>query len=171
MKCNMTVLCTTTGKVVHRAVWKSAERSFNTQTMQVNQHSRSLQWVPVYDVMEQSQVKFSHCWMHTPMLAQESSWQVVLGPGGRREAEREVPQEKSNSQATSRATSGPEQCRTHAEEVHSRYSMWAWEKERGANSATTGSPAHHCLWGGGSCVTVGEDPLDQQHLLLFICWF
>lgn len=134
---------------MHRAVWKSAERSFNTQTMQVNQHSRSLQWVPVYDVMEQSQVKFSHCWMHTPMLAQESSWQVVLGPGGRREAEREVPQEKSNSQATSRATSGPEQCRTHAEEVHSRYSMWAWEKERGANSATTGSPAHHCLWGGG----------------------
>lgn len=32
--------------------------------------------------MEQSQVKPSNCWMHKPMLEQESSWQVVLGPAG-----------------------------------------------------------------------------------------
>lgn len=71
---------------------KSADCSFNAQAMfaQVKvEYSRSLQWVPVYDVMEQSQVKFSHCWIHTPMLAQESSWQVVLGPGRRREGGRE----------------------------------------------------------------------------------
>lgn len=67
---------------------KSADCSFNAQATlaQVNvEYSRSLQCVPVYDVMEQSQVKFSHCWMHTPMLAQESSWQVVLGPARRRD--------------------------------------------------------------------------------------
>lgn len=43
-------------------------------------HSRSLHWFPEYEVMEQSQVKPSHCCMQTPWLAHESSWQVVLGP-------------------------------------------------------------------------------------------
>lgn len=36
------------------------------------------------------------------MLAQESSWQVVLGPGGGREGEKETPQ--VHSQATIGAT-------------------------------------------------------------------
>lgn len=31
--------------------------------------------------MLQSQLKPSHCCRHTPWLAHESSWQVVLGPG------------------------------------------------------------------------------------------
>lgn len=31
-------------------------------------------------VMLQSQLKPSHCCRHTPWLAHESSWQVVLGP-------------------------------------------------------------------------------------------
>lgn len=43
-------------------------------------YSRSLHWFPEYEVMEQSQVKPSHCCMQTPWLAHESSWQVVLGP-------------------------------------------------------------------------------------------
>ena len=58
-------------------------------------YSRSLHWFPEYEVMEQSQVKPSHCCMQTPWLAHESSWQVVLGPSnvskGREEkVEREV---------------------------------------------------------------------------------
>lgn len=44
---------------------------------------RSLHWLPEYEVMEQSQVKPSHCWLQMPWFAQESSWQVVLGPGER----------------------------------------------------------------------------------------
>jgi hypothetical protein len=46
---------------------------------------RSLHWFPEYDVMEQSQVKPSHCCMQTPWLAHESSWQVVLGPNNAQE--------------------------------------------------------------------------------------
>lgn len=67
--------------------------------------------------MEQSQVKFSHCWMHTPMLAHESSWQVVLGPGKRQEREkREVPQEKNEIvKQHSERRPGLDNAKTHAE--------------------------------------------------------
>lgn len=40
----------------------------------------SLQSGPPKVVMLQSQLKPSHCWRHTPWLAHESSWHVVLGP-------------------------------------------------------------------------------------------
>lgn len=47
-----------------------------------NSHLPSLHRGPPYVVMLQSQVKPSHCWRQTPWFAQESSWQVVLGPTG-----------------------------------------------------------------------------------------
>lgn len=69
-------------------------------------YSRSLHWFPEYEVMEQSQVKPSHCCMQTPWLAHESSWQVVLGPrnahteGRRRKSgERSVKNESSSKQS------------------------------------------------------------------------
>lgn len=40
----------------------------------------SLHSGPPNVVMLQSQLKPSHCWRHTPWLAHESSWHVVLGP-------------------------------------------------------------------------------------------
>lgn len=49
---------------------------------------RSLHWFPEYEVIEQSQVKPSHCCIQTPWLAHESSWQVVLGPSNSEESER-----------------------------------------------------------------------------------
>lgn len=48
----------------------------NTQ----NANLPSLHRGPPKVVMLQSQVKPSHCCRHTPWLAHESSWQVVLGP-------------------------------------------------------------------------------------------
>lgn len=103
------------------------ECSFDTHAVHIGileaqRYSRSLQWVPVYDVIEQSQVKFSHCWIHTPMLAHESSWQVVLGPGTRRVGRRkkEIPQVHSQATLRERHCSESKQCRTHAEEMHSR---------------------------------------------------
>lgn len=45
--------------------------------------SPSLHSGPAYEVMLQSQLKPSHCCKQTPWLEQESSWQVVLGPGER----------------------------------------------------------------------------------------
>lgn len=44
--------------------------------------------------MEQSQVNPSHCCMQTPWFAQESSWQVVLGPSNSQE-ERERRREET----------------------------------------------------------------------------
>lgn len=79
-----------------------------------------MQWVPVYDVMEQSQVKFSHCWMHTPMLAHESSWQVVLGPGESRESKKKKEIPRVCSQAMLKAATEPKERRIHAEDMHSR---------------------------------------------------
>lgn len=75
--------------------------------------------------MEQSQVKFSHCWMHTPMLAHESSWQVVLGPGkkagkgrGRERYHRrkQKKKRKERMKAVKHVTSTTR--RQHAEKIH-----------------------------------------------------
>lgn len=89
--------------------------------------------------MEQSQVKFSHCWMHTPMLAHESSWQVVLGPGkkagkgrGRERYHRRKQKKKKRKNESSQAR--------HVDNAKATCRENPQRKKRSKNSGTTGSP-------------------------------